>query len=185
MSGTDCESSGTESSGTLIYIITRRKKKSESIRNSLRAPCGRVACDVRSPRHRRIDGDVIGPTDRGLLRARCWTKPKRPVARRPAFRTLPTTISTICGGNDRFWNTMSGYTFGAFDLLKSISSHPSLGYSRANRRNYLGLVNEPCFEPPTAPNKDRRGLWLDVTPLAKLSFGKSPGVRDGFAVNRR
>lgn len=66
------------------------------------------------------------------------------------------------GGNDRFWNTMSGYTFGAFDLLKSISSHPSLGYSRANRWSYLGLVNEPCFETPTAPGENRRGLWLDV-----------------------
>jgi hypothetical protein len=66
------------------------------------------------------------------------------------------------GGNDRFWNTMSGYTFGAFDLLKSISSHPSLGYSRTNRWNYLGLVNEPCFDAPTAPDKTRHGLWLDV-----------------------
>ena len=66
------------------------------------------------------------------------------------------------GGNDRFWNTMTGYTFGAFDLLKSISSHPSLGFSRANRWNYLGLVNEPCFETPTAPDPNRRGLWLDV-----------------------
>jgi len=66
------------------------------------------------------------------------------------------------GGNDRFWNTMAGYTFGAFDLLKSISSHPSLGFSRANRWNYLGLVNEPCFETPAAPDPNRRGLWLDV-----------------------
>ena len=37
------------------------------------------------------------------------------------------------GGNDRFWNQMTQYTFGAFDLLKASSSHPSLGYSRANR----------------------------------------------------
>ncbi|HLZ99382.1 MAG TPA: hypothetical protein VKP66_15720, partial [Steroidobacteraceae bacterium] len=66
------------------------------------------------------------------------------------------------GGNDRFWNTMTGYTFGAFDLLKSISSHPSLGFSRDNRWNYLGLVNEPCFDTPTAPDPKRRGLWLDV-----------------------
>ncbi len=66
------------------------------------------------------------------------------------------------GGNDRLWNQMTQYTFGAFDLLKILSSHPSLGYSRANRWNYLGLVNEPCFETPTGPNPDRRGLWLDV-----------------------
>jgi hypothetical protein len=66
------------------------------------------------------------------------------------------------GGNDRLWNQMTQYTFGAFDLLKILSSHPSLGYSRTNRWNYLGLVNEPCFEAPTGPNPDRRGLWLDV-----------------------
>jgi hypothetical protein len=66
------------------------------------------------------------------------------------------------GGNDRFWNEMTQYTFGAFDLLKAISSHPSLGYSRANRWTYLGLVNEPCFETPTTPDKTRHGLWLDV-----------------------
>jgi hypothetical protein len=53
------------------------------------------------------------------------------------------------GGNDRFWNEMTQYTFGAFDLLKSVSSHPSLGYTRANRWAYLGLVNEPCFKTPT------------------------------------
>jgi hypothetical protein len=66
------------------------------------------------------------------------------------------------GGNDRFWDRMSQYTFGAFDLLKSISSHPSLGYTRDNRWEYLGLVNEPCFETPRNPRQDRYGLWLDV-----------------------
>ncbi len=66
------------------------------------------------------------------------------------------------GGNDRLWNAMSEYTFGAFDLLKIISSHPSLGYSRTNRWSYLGLVNEPCFEPAKGPDANRRGLWLDV-----------------------
>ena len=66
------------------------------------------------------------------------------------------------GGNDRFWNGLSDYTFGAFDLLKIISSHPSLGYSRDNRWTYLGLVNEPCFETPKGPNTERRGLWIDV-----------------------
>ncbi len=66
------------------------------------------------------------------------------------------------GGNDRFWNQVTQSTFGAFDLLKSISSHPSLGYSRANRWTYLGLVNEPCFQDPTGPDPARHGLWLDV-----------------------
>jgi hypothetical protein len=66
------------------------------------------------------------------------------------------------GGNDRFWNSMTDFTFGALDLLKVISSHPSLGYSRTNRWSYLGLVNEPCFNNPTGPDPTRRGLWLDV-----------------------
>ena len=66
------------------------------------------------------------------------------------------------GGNDRFWNQMTQNTFGAFDLLKAISSHPSLGFSRADRWTYLGLVNEPCFQNPTGPDPARHGLWLDV-----------------------
>src|SRR6267378_1752956 len=51
------------------------------------------------------------------------------------------------GGNDRFWSLMTDYTFGAFDMLKIVSSHPSLGYSRANRWSYFGMVNEPCYQP--------------------------------------
>ena len=88
------------------------------------------------------------------------------------------------GGNDRFWDAMSGYTFGAFDMLKIISSHPSLGYSRANRWSYLGLVNEPCFQSATGPSKDRRGLWLDVRtndcpPDPFENETNYPGVRVG------
>ena len=66
------------------------------------------------------------------------------------------------GGNDRFWDRMSDYTFGAFDLLKVVSTHPSLGYTRESRWNHFGLVNEPCFEGTTAAVADRRGLWLDI-----------------------
>ncbi|TMH33782.1 MAG: cytochrome c [Betaproteobacteria bacterium] len=66
------------------------------------------------------------------------------------------------GGNDRFWTSMTDYTFGAFDLLKVVSSHPSLGYSRPNRWSYFGLVNEPCFDNASGPDKTRRGLWLDT-----------------------
>ena len=42
------------------------------------------------------------------------------------------------GGNDRFWDRLTHDTFGAFDLLKTISSHPSLKNRRSNRWNYLG-----------------------------------------------
>src|SRR5205085_7814855 len=31
-------------------------------------------------------------------------------------------------GNDRFWDHMANNTYGAFDLLKILSSHPQIGY---------------------------------------------------------
>jgi hypothetical protein len=66
------------------------------------------------------------------------------------------------GGNDRFWDELSRRSFGALDFVKTLSSHPSMPYGRDNRFHELGLVNEPCFEKPKAPRKDRYGLWLDV-----------------------
>ena len=95
------------------------------------------------------------------------------------------------GGNDKFWDVMTTKTFGAFDLLKTISSHPSMksGYpgqkpSRATRWSYLGIINEPCFEDARGPDPNRFGLWLDVRradcpadPFANEA--KYPGVRIG------
>jgi hypothetical protein len=66
------------------------------------------------------------------------------------------------GGNDRLWDELTNITFGSFDLLKILSSYPGLKYSRDNRWNYFGLVNEPCFTKATGPNSQRYGLWLDV-----------------------
>jgi hypothetical protein len=88
------------------------------------------------------------------------------------------------GGNDRLWNEMTEYTFGGFDLLKSISSHPSQGYTRANRWNDLGLVNEPCFVAASGPSQDRFELWLDVrnkecAPDPFENEEKYPGVAIG------
>jgi hypothetical protein len=65
------------------------------------------------------------------------------------------------GGNDRFWDVLTRYAFGSFDLLKVLSSHPGLKYSRDDRWSYFGLVNEPCFEKPTGGDPDRFGLWFD------------------------
>ena len=65
------------------------------------------------------------------------------------------------GGNDRFWDVISVNSFGAFDLLKIVSSHKTLKGNRDNRWTYFGLVNEPCFEKPTGPDPQRYGLWLD------------------------
>lgn len=64
-------------------------------------------------------------------------------------------------GNDRLWDVLSVSSFGNLDLLKTVSNHPSLKFSRDNRWQYLGLVNEPCYKKATGPRKDRYGLWLD------------------------
>ena len=61
------------------------------------------------------------------------------------------------GGNDRFWTKMTDHTIGAFDLLKIVSSHPSQGYSRTDRWDYFGMVNEPCFEKCDEPRQ--RSPW--------------------------
>ena len=74
------------------------------------------------------------------------------------------------GGNDRFWDDFTQESLGFTDFLKVLSNHPrqrkSAGYggqfSRDNRWEYFGLVNEPCFEKGTGPRSDRYGLWLDV-----------------------
>ncbi len=64
-------------------------------------------------------------------------------------------------GNDRLWDVLSVKSVGNLDLLKTVSGHPALKYSRTNRWSYLGLVNEPCFRKATGPRKDRFDLWLD------------------------
>ena len=88
------------------------------------------------------------------------------------------------GGNDRLWDRLTIDSFGTFDLLKTISSHPRIGYGRHNRFQYLGLINEPCFAEATGPDPNRWGLWLDVReptcppdPFADAMH--YPGVRIG------
>jgi hypothetical protein len=71
------------------------------------------------------------------------------------------------GGNDRFWDKITGSSLGTFDLLKIVTSHPSQKYcygqcDRDSRWSWLGAVNEPCFEKPTGPDPQRFDLWLDV-----------------------
>lgn len=88
------------------------------------------------------------------------------------------------GGNDRLWDLLSRITVGNMDLLKTISDHPSLPYSRDNRWQYMGLVNEPCFKRGTGPRADRYGLWLDVRdpdcgPEPFEDETKYPGVKIG------
>ncbi len=88
------------------------------------------------------------------------------------------------GGNDRLWDVLSAKSVGMLDFLKILSDHPSLDYSRDNRWQYLGVVNEPCFEKGTGPRADRFGLWLDVRspdcgPDPFENEQKYPGVKIG------
>jgi len=88
------------------------------------------------------------------------------------------------GGNDRFWDVLSRDSVGNLDFLKTLSNYPGLKYSRDNRWQYLGLVNEPCFDKATGPRADRYGLWLDVRrsdcpPDPFENEHKYPGVKIG------
>ena len=87
-------------------------------------------------------------------------------------------------GDDRLWDKMALASVGALDFVKTLSSHPSLKYNRDNRWDYLGLVNEPCFERPTGPDPNRFGLWLDkrsanCPPDPFENETKYPGVKYG------
>ncbi len=94
------------------------------------------------------------------------------------------------GGNDTLWDYLANNSFGALDFLKTLSTHPSLGYGRGKgeygRWQYLGLVNEPCFAPATGPDPKRYGLWLDTRitspecpPDPFANSEKYPGVKIG------
>ena len=94
------------------------------------------------------------------------------------------------GGNDRFWDKVTQNSLATFDLLKIITSHPSQTYcdgqrcDRDSRWKWLGAINEPCFEKPTAPDPAHFGLWLDhrsagCAPDPFENATKYPGVKIG------
>jgi hypothetical protein len=92
-------------------------------------------------------------------------------------------------GNDRLWDTLIYKSAGALDFLKLLSDHPKLleidkRFSRDKRWEYLGLVNDPCFEKATGPDPERWGLWLDkrradCNPDPFENEQKYPGVKTG------
>ncbi len=68
------------------------------------------------------------------------------------------------GGNDRFWDYMANHTFGAFDLLKVLSSRPEFGYctddaSPEHRINYDSPSNALTHDTCTGPGK----FWVPVS----------------------
>ena len=86
------------------------------------------------------------------------------------------------GDNDRFWNFMTKPTLGGFDLLKIVAPDPKGPNRRDNRWYQLGLLNEPCFDAPTVP--DKFGLWrdqrrTDCKPDPFANAEKYPGVKSG------
>jgi hypothetical protein len=114
--------------------------------------------------------DYFADMDRGMSR-----HPDQVYAALPFLQTPEKAVDTFVkgrnnwivwtAGNDTLWNFLSGHTFGALDFLKTLSTHDALGFGRNKgqygRWKYLGLVNEPCFEPATAGDPQRFGLWLD------------------------
>lgn len=88
------------------------------------------------------------------------------------------------GGNDKFWDYLSDYTFGNLDFLKLVSNDPQQPYSRSNRWEELGLVNEPCFTKNSDPLPERWGLRLDkpaagCQPEPFSNAQKYPGAKIG------
>jgi hypothetical protein len=79
------------------------------------------------------------------------------------------------GGDDRLWDVLNWKSYGIFDLLKTISSNvktkDGTTFGRHNRWEYLGLVNEPCFEEAKAPDPERS------------TFGLTNGFRDAIPVS--
>ena len=71
------------------------------------------------------------------------------------------------GGNQAFWDYLAKNSYGNLDFLKILSSYPKPDkqgkkyyYSRDNRFEYLGLMNEPGFKKASGPDP-QFGLYLD------------------------
>jgi len=87
-------------------------------------------------------------------------------------------------GNQSFWDYMASHSYGAFDLLKVLSSRPGSRSRRENRFATLGLINQPGFVQATGPGE--YGLWLDVPsspspstpsdPFDPAVYGRASGI---------
>jgi hypothetical protein len=94
------------------------------------------------------------------------------------------TWNVWTGGNDAMWDKLTVTSVGLLDFLKILTSSPGLKFSRDNRWEYLGLVNDPCFVKATGPDPNHFGLWLDqrrpdCPPDPFENEQKYPGVKIG------
>src|SRR5262249_38028044 len=87
-------------------------------------------------------------------------------------------------GNDLMWDKLAVTSVGALDFVKVLSSSSDLKFTRDNRWEYFGLVNDPCFVKATGPDPKHFGLWLDqrrpeCPPDPFENEQKYPGVKIG------
>ncbi len=75
------------------------------------------------------------------------------------------------GGNDRFWDYMANNTFGAFDLLKIVSSNPRVGFCIGpdhklnDQSDYSVLSEKDCNDKKFTwytPNRSNRFKWYGL-----------------------
>ena len=89
------------------------------------------------------------------------------------------------GGNDRFWDFMANNTFGAFDLLKILSSHPKVGYCEDpdgkpyEYSEYSELSRDDCVSKGLkwfAPARRNRFYWYGLVnePCFEKAAGPDP-----------
>lgn len=88
------------------------------------------------------------------------------------------------GGNDRFWDYMANNTFGAFDLLKIISSSPRIGFCKGPDgkdnaySDYASLSETDCKEKKYTwymPNRSNRFSWYGLINEPCFTQAKEPG----------
>jgi hypothetical protein len=105
------------------------------------------------------------------------------IALRPSEIEGRDTWMVWSAGDDAFWDYLADNSYGAVDLLKILSSSPSLPWrGRDDRFRYMGLMNEPGFVQATGPDPNRYGLWLDkrIKPADPFeNASKYPGVNGG------
>src|SRR5262249_27821536 len=97
------------------------------------------------------------------------------------------------GGNDRFWDYMANNTFGAFDLLKILSSNPHVGYCQDpdnkpyKYSEYSELTEHDCKSRGFkwfSPNRSNRFKWYGL--INEPCFEQATGPDEyGLWLDRR